>query len=154
MNDLRLKITSLSAQGFQCSQIMVMLGLDAKNGKNLTLLKAVEGLAFGCGEGSCTCGALTGGCCLMAILTDTLVSDDNCQSDSRKMTCEIVSWFWNKYGFKIGGIDCMAIMEANVAEQGETRCWILIEDIYQQIIHILLANGYYLRDSGNHSTSE
>jgi hypothetical protein len=57
----------LANQGYLCSQIIIILGLEARGETNPSLVKAVGGLSMGCGEGSCTCGVLTGGCCLLAL---------------------------------------------------------------------------------------
>jgi hypothetical protein len=139
---VRLKITRLAAQGYQCSQIITLLGLNAQDQKNSALLNAVGGLAQGCGEGSCTCGALTGGCCLLAYLLGNVSPSSDRQTENQRMISELVHWFWLKYAFRYAGCDCLAIREADAVEPRETRCWILIEDIYDQIGEILTRHGY------------
>jgi hypothetical protein len=142
MNNARLRMIELSAQGYLCSQIVLMLGLNTAEEKNADLLRAIGGLADGCGEGSCTCGALTGGCCLLSLLINKQKSDNIDHPDYQNMIAELVHWFWIKYGFRYGGVDCMAIREANASEPMEKRCWIIIEDIYNKIGEILTAKGF------------
>jgi hypothetical protein len=139
---VRLKITRLAAQGYLCSQIITLLGLDAQDQKNSALLNAVGGLAQGCGEGSCTCGALTGGCCLLAYLIGDAAPASDRQAENQRMISELVHWFWLKYAFRYAGCDCLAIREADAVEPRETRCWIIIEDIYKKIGEILVQNGF------------
>jgi C_GCAxxG_C_C family probable redox protein len=136
----------LAGKGYLCSQIIILLGLEYRGQINHDLVKSLNGLAEGCGEGSCTCGALTGGCCLLSLFvgkgTDVEVRNENYQ----KMLTELVQWFWKEFGFNFGGIDCMAIREANAPESVDKRCWMIIEAIYNKVTEILSANGYNIMD--------
>ena len=64
--DEMLKMLELSGQGFHCSQILLFLGLEAQGKSNPDLIRAMSGLAGGVGFCGDTCGALTGGACLIA----------------------------------------------------------------------------------------
>jgi hypothetical protein len=67
MDAYKIRMLQLAKKGYYCSQILVIMGLEARGESNPDLVRTVGGLARGCGEGSCTCGALTGGCCLLSL---------------------------------------------------------------------------------------
>jgi len=66
MNDEAFRVMDLGMQGFQCSQILVQIALEAQGKKNSELVSAMSGLLGGMGCGK-TCGALTGACCLIGL---------------------------------------------------------------------------------------
>ena len=59
--DELLRMLKLASQGFHCSQILILMGLDAQGKQNADLVRAMEGLAGGVGFCGDICGALTGG---------------------------------------------------------------------------------------------
>ncbi len=59
--DLKERLLELGMQGFECSQIMMMIALEIEEKENPDLIRAVSGLTGGMGHGGGTCGALTGG---------------------------------------------------------------------------------------------
>jgi C_GCAxxG_C_C family probable redox protein len=134
------RICELWAKGYQCSQIILIMGLDARGQNNPVLVKAVAGLAWGCGEGSCTCGALTGACCLLSLFTGKGYGNLGQQKQLVSLTTELVRWFWQKYGFPLGGIDCMAIREAALPEKPNERCQKMMQSIYEKVSEIIIIN--------------
>ena len=56
MMDLRERLLELGLQGFECSQIMMMIALELEEKENPDLIRAVSGLTGGMGHG--------GGCLL------------------------------------------------------------------------------------------
>jgi hypothetical protein len=148
MDSVRTRMMQLAAKDYQCSQILVIMGLEARGQDNPELVRAVDGLAWGCGEGSCTCGALTGGCCLISLFAGKGTDSESRSPDYQKMLKELVRWFWNKYGFTLGGIDCMAIRENCTAGAAQSRCWQIMEDVYYKAMSILAAGGYSLHSEG------
>ena len=65
MDDLEM-MQELKSQGFVCSQIIVMMGLDLLGKENPDLVKAMHSLAGGIGYTGDVCGTLTAGACLLA----------------------------------------------------------------------------------------
>ena len=131
----------LAKKGYYCSQILVIMGLEIRGEQNPGLVRAMDGLARGCIEGSCTCGSLTGGCCLLALFAGRGGDKERRDEKYTAMVQELVRWFWDKYGFKYGGLDCMAIREAEASEQEYQRCWQILEDVFFKVNDILAANG-------------
>jgi hypothetical protein len=145
MMTARDRMQQLAKEGYQCSQILIMMGLESKEDSNPDLVRAINGLAGGCDEGSCTCGSLTSGCCLIALFAGKGSPDEVQNENYSPMVKELVRWFWQKYGFKYGGIDCMALTESPGPEPAQNRCWAITEDIYSKVCEILAANGIYLK---------
>jgi hypothetical protein len=141
----------LAQKGYYCSQILIIMGLEAQCKSNPDLVRAMNGLARGCGEGSCTCGSLTGGCCLLALFAGRGNDEEEPDENYRNMVKELVRWFWHKYGYKYGGLDCMAIQDAESNEPTHQRCWFIMEDVYFKVISILSANGIHMSYNGSYA---
>lgn len=60
MDDYQIQMLRLAAAGYACSQIIIHLGLDARGEENPDLVRSMAGLAYGCGGGQATCGAIVG----------------------------------------------------------------------------------------------
>ena len=52
------KMLQLGGKGYSCSQILILLALEARGEENPAMLRAVGGLAYGCGSSMGTCGVL------------------------------------------------------------------------------------------------
>jgi hypothetical protein len=152
MDAVRTRMLQLAQKGYQCSQILLILGLEEKGEQNPALIRAAGGLAWGCGEGSCTCGSLTAGCCLLSLFTGKGTESEKWNQELDNMTRELVRWFWQKYGFKLQGIDCMAIRESGTPETAQRLCWQIIEDVYFKVMAILIASGLYLDHNGAYAS--
>ena len=133
----KIRMLELAGQGYLCSQILIILGLEIRGETNPDLVKAMGGLSMGCGEGSCTCGSLTGGCCLLALFSGKGSDKEDWHENYQKMLKELVRWFWTTYGFKYGGIDCMAIRDVESVIPPQQRCWKIMEDVYVKVMTIL-----------------
>jgi hypothetical protein len=140
MNNTRQRTLELMAMGYQCSQIVMIMGLESRGLYNPTLVRAIAGLAWGCGESSCTCGCLTGACCLLSILMEQNGGLYEQQKRRVYLSTELVRWFWEKYGFPLGGIDCMAIREADSLGTAPERCQQIIETVYEKVQEITIIN--------------
>ena len=64
MDDLD-QLMNLRKQGFFCSQILILQGLEMMGKSNPDLVRAMHGLAGGLGFSGELCGALTGGASLL-----------------------------------------------------------------------------------------
>lgn len=61
MDDFQMRLAALSAEGYHCSQILLLLALERTGRENPDLLRVLGGISRGVAEGSETCGALLGG---------------------------------------------------------------------------------------------
>jgi hypothetical protein len=141
MDEIRTRMMQLSTKGYYCSQILLILGLEAQGKENPDLIRAVDGLAGGCSEGSCTCGCLTAGCCLLSLFAGKGSDHEVRNEKYAKMMKELVQWFWARYGFRYQGIDCMAITGASTAQPVKDLCWNIMESVYYRVMEILNSYG-------------
>ena len=142
MNEDDFRVAELALKGYKCSHILVQIGLDALSKENPELLRAMSGLAAGMGVGL-TCGALTGGCCLIGLYAG---KDGDQREDHERLPLmleEFVDWFQEEYGPRYGGIDCGEIIQGNQQLKGQ-RCPGLILDAVKKAREILEANGFEL----------
>ncbi|HTY98899.1 MAG TPA: C-GCAxxG-C-C family protein [Rhodocyclaceae bacterium] len=142
MADDDFRVAQLALQGYKCSHILVQIGLDALGRSNPDLLRAMSGLANGMGDGL-TCGALTGGCCLIGLYAGM---DGESQGEHGRLPLmleEYTEWFREEFGKCYGGIDCAQIMQDDPRLKNE-RCPALILAAVKKAREILEANGFEL----------
>jgi hypothetical protein len=132
MNNTAKEIRRLASQGYCCSQIMVQMGLDAKQEENPELLDAVAGLCNGLHFGL-VCGILTGAACLLS-----LYDKKNAASD---MIPRLVDWFETVYTQSCGGISCDEIIQDNRMNKVE-RCPKMMEETFEKCRELLADFGY------------
>jgi C_GCAxxG_C_C family probable redox protein len=144
--DELLRMLELAGQGFHCSQILVILGLEAQEKYNPDLVRAMEGLAGGVGFSGDICGALTGGVCLLALYAGRGEPDEEQDQRLNPMINSLVEWFSEEYSQCFGGIHCMEIIGDNPANQ-LSRCPKIVSGTYDKVKSLLLENGFDL--SGN-----
>lgn len=134
------RVLELSLQGFGCSQIMAMMALDLQQKEDPLLVRAMTGLLNGMGCGK-TCGALTGGCCVLGMYAGRGALDEPESDELPLMLTELVEWFESNYGERHGGIDCNAITESDLSLR-LNRCPKIVISTYTKVCDILAAHGY------------
>jgi len=132
MNNTAKEIRRLSAEGYCCSQIMVKMGLDAKEEENPELLDAVAGLCGGLYSGLC-CGILTGAACLLSLYDK--------KNAALNMIPKLVGWFQATYTPSYGGISCKEIIQDNPANRFE-RCPKMMEETLEKCRELLAEFGH------------
>ena len=140
------RLQELKQQGFYCSQILVMLGLEAQGKQNPDLVRAMQGLAGGLGFYGDTRGALTGGACLLGLYAGKGLPEEPEALHLDFMIRELVEWFKDGFGQEYGGIRCENILSGTPKNQ-PLRCPTIVAGTFQQIKEILVANGYDLAGS-------
>ncbi|HML34953.1 DVU_1555 family C-GCAxxG-C-C protein [Sporomusa sphaeroides] len=143
MTDAFIKLVELSQAGFYCSQILLIIGLEAQGKENPDLVRAMSGLNGGIGFCGKTCGVLTGGACLIGLYAGKGVAEEMEDSRLNDMIREFAGWFEEKVYSQYGGIDCHTILE-NDPMNRMTRCPQLVLDALAKVEEILAANGYSL----------
>jgi hypothetical protein len=130
----------LSMQGFGCSQIMMILALEAQGRSNPELVRAISGLQGGLGFSGKNCGSLTAGCCLLALYAGRGTPDEVEESYLQEMIRALVEWFENDRTSKYGGIDCAVIIQGDSRNQ-IARCPGIIMETLSKVQEILAENG-------------
>lgn len=143
MNDFLMRLMELSSQGFFCSQILMILRLEAEGKENPDLVRALGGLAGGLGFCQRICGALTGGACLIAYYASKGAPGEMPDGRLNEMIAELVKWFEEEACGQYGGTDCAVILDGDMNNR-RTRCPKIVEDVYNKVMEILSANGYDL----------
>jgi hypothetical protein len=142
MNDLMIRMLQLSQQGYGCSQILILLFLEARGEDNPTLVRSMAGLAYGCGGGRATCGTLTGACCALALYAGKGSDDEEASERLMLMLQEMSDWFGEHVGRPHGGIACETIVGEAGPAAARQRCGAIVADTYAKLLEILTANGF------------
>lgn len=142
MDDME-RLRELGAQGFYCSQILLLMGLDLQGKSNPDLVRAGRGLAGGLGFTGDTCGTLTSATCLLGLYAGKGVPADIDDPRLDFMIMELVKWFKEKYGEQYGGIRCEQIVGKGGRMQA-TRCPQIVLETYQRVKELLVENGFDL----------
>lgn len=131
-------------QGFQCSQILVQLALEAKGKENLDLVSAMSGLVGGIGCGK-TCGVLTGGCCVLGLHAGKDSAERHADDRLQGMLSRFVEWFETEYTSRHGGINCAEIVQDDMRNK-MAHCPTIVMESLEKLKEILAENGYEFTD--------
>jgi hypothetical protein len=138
-----IRMLHLAQQGFQCSQILLLMGLEAQGKDNVDLVRTMSALAGGLGFSGDVCGTLTGGACLLGLYAGRGRADEDEDPCLNVMIGELVEWFTAEHGRKYGGIRCETILGDDPRSR-TTRCPSLILGTYQKVKDLLVQNGFDL----------
>jgi C_GCAxxG_C_C family probable redox protein len=130
-------------QGFYCSQILLLQGLDQLGRSNPDLIRAMQGLAGGLGFTGELCGALTGGACLLGLYAGKGTPDQEEDPRLLFMVEDLVKWFKAEYVEQFGGIRCEEILAGSGQNQIK-RCPIIVTGVLQKAKELLVENGFSL----------
>jgi C_GCAxxG_C_C family probable redox protein len=140
MNDEAFRVMDLGMQGFQCSQILVQIALEAQGKQNSELVSAMSGLLGGMGCGK-TCGALTGGCCVLGLYAGKDSAEHNADPRLQGMLDRFVEWFEAEYTARYGGVNCAEIVQDDMRNK-MARCPAIVIESLHKLKEILAENNY------------
>lgn len=143
MTDELARITELLQQAFCCSQVLILMGLEAQGKDNSDLVRAVQGLCGGIGSAGETCGSLTGAACLVGLYAGRGLLTETADRRLGLMLDELAEWFQDEIGGRYGGIRCEEILAGDPANQ-RLRCPGIVVETWQKARDLLVANGYEL----------
>lgn len=132
------RLFQLASQGFCCSQILLILGLDAMEKENPDLVRAMHGLCGGMGKSGGACGALTGGACLIGLHAGKGVAGEQPDPEVNAMVRELLDWFDGTYQTR----ECQGILDYKLELDSEypVQCGNIISDTYHKVMGILEAH--------------
>lgn len=145
MNDLEFRMIELAGQGFHCSQILLLLGLEAQGKSNPDLIRVMNSLAGGIGFTGDACGALTGGACLLGLYAGRGAAEEEEDPRHYQMISELVEWFTQECSAAYGGALCRDITGDDPNCQ-KTRCPGLVANTYEKVVALLMENGFDLTE--------
>lgn len=136
MDDIIFQMMRLKAKGFCCSQVLLILALEAQGKNNPDLVRSMGGLCFGSNSGE-ICGALSGGVCLISFYAGKGESE----ADDRYliMLDELVEWFKAVADEEYGGVRCDDILERF---PDRSICSMIVADTYRKCMDILTSHGF------------
>lgn len=135
------RMLDLVQQGFHCSEILVLGGLEAQGKTNPDLVRAVSGLAGGLGFWGDVCGSLTGGACLLGLYAGKGTAEEEADERLNIMVSELTEWFAGKFGEKWGGIKCHEIIADNPGNR-VLRCPEIVVSVHKKVRSLLAENGF------------
>jgi hypothetical protein len=142
MDNAMIRILEMAHKGYNCSQILMLLALEAKGEQNADLVRAVGGLAYGCGTGKGTCGVLTGAACVLALFAGK-GSDEEKESDRFLLMLQDLSeWFHEHVGGQYGGVECQAVVGDEGPIASMQTCGAILAETHAKVVDILVANGF------------
>ncbi len=137
------ELVILRKQGFYCSQILMLQGMEMMGKSNPDLIRAMHGLAGGLGFSGELCGALTGGASLLGLYAGKGTAEKPEDPRLDFMIQDLVKWFKAEYTEQFGGIRCEEILAGNHQNQS-IRCPVLVNGVLQKVKDLLVENGYDL----------
>jgi C_GCAxxG_C_C family probable redox protein len=142
MDDV-IRMLELSQQSFACSQILLMLGLEAQGKANPDLIRAMHALAGGVGGCGDVCGTLTGGACLLGLYAGRGSAEEAEDPRLNLMIGELMAWFADRYGQLYGGVHCADILGGD-PQNRLSRCPEIVSGTYEKVKELLVTNGFDL----------
>ncbi len=140
MNEDAFRVMDLGMKGFQCSQILMVLALEALGKKNEDLVRAMSGLPAGMGCGK-TCAVMIGGCCLLGLHAGWGTTTDVGDERLGGMLTEFVGWFESEFKTRYGSIECEGILQEDMRNR-MTRCPSIMVESMARLKEILAENNY------------
>ena len=107
--DLYERIIELSSMGYHCSQMVMIMTLEAIGEENPQLVKALGGLGGGIGYCGDTCGCLTGGACAIGLFLGNLAPQEKEDIQMKPAVQELYQWFHKKTEEEFGAFYCKDI---------------------------------------------
>lgn len=145
MDDLE-RMKELKDQGFYCSQILMIMGMELQGKDDPDLVRAIQGLAGGLGFSGGLCGALSGGACMLGLYAGKGLPDEDENPRLNFMIEDLVAWFKQTYGQKYGDIRCETIMRREFNSR-TPPCAPIVSATLQKVKDLLVENGFDLAGS-------
>jgi C_GCAxxG_C_C family probable redox protein len=137
MDDVMMRMIELAHQGFYCSQILIILALEAQGKNNPDLVRALSGLHGGMGDCGKVCGTLTGGACLLALYAGKGTPEEKENIRLNPMINELVEWFEQECRSRFDtGTACSEILQDD-ARNSTTRCPQIVMATFEKVRSIL-----------------
>ncbi|HET6413083.1 MAG TPA: C-GCAxxG-C-C family protein [Anaeromyxobacter sp.] len=126
----------LALQGFGCSQILLLLELEREGKTSPELVRAVSGLHGGLGFTGKICGALSGGCCALALHLGRGTPEETEDPGLNPAIRCLVEWFEAEVGKRYGGSECSNILAGDPRAR-LSRCPQIIGSVHEKVQQIL-----------------
>ena len=92
MNPMMMELLPLVHQGYCCSQLLLLLMLQAQDRQNPGVVRAAQGLCHGIGQSDGPCGLLTGGACALALVAGKGADDETAHHMLTPLLNDYATW--------------------------------------------------------------
>lgn len=110
MHPLLLELLPQIRQGYCCSQLLLILMLQTLGKDAPDLLRASQGLCHGLGASNGPCGLLTGGACVLSLVTGKGADSEKAHAMQIPIINDYATWF-TKQTAAFGGTGCEDILK-------------------------------------------
>ena len=140
MDQTMLRIMELDYNGYYCSQILLILALEAQGKADPDLVRSMGGLAHGSGFDNGICGTLSGAACLLSLYAGKGIDLEYEDENLKFMLRDLYEWFDLTFGKRYGNVTCEAI----VGDRSEMRqrCGEVVAKTWARAVEILGTAGY------------
>ncbi|CAG34995.1 DVU_1555 family C-GCAxxG-C-C protein [Desulfotalea psychrophila] len=140
LDDIGMQVMELGAQGYCCTQIMVLLALDEMDRENPDLVRAASGFCNGMGDGTGPCGVYAGANLLLGLYAGKGLAMEQADGKLALMLEEFAQWFVSRTSAH-AGIRCLDILDGSTPQMNTSLCGSLLADAHGRVREILLDNG-------------
>jgi C_GCAxxG_C_C family probable redox protein len=141
MNDPTLEVVRFAGRGYCCSQILLLLALEAQELTNPPLVRAVGGLCMGIAGSGGACGILSGAACVLALYAGKGSDEEKADEKLPLMYAELTEWFEETVGKRYGGLTCTQILGEGPRRPDPGVCGRILVDTQKKVSEILIENG-------------
>ena len=132
------RMIQLAENGYNCSQILMVLAQEQEIRENPDLIRAMSGLGDGCGFFRETCGVMTGAACLLAWYAGKGADNETESEKLLPMLQEFGDWFQQEIGDRYNGTHCKDIVGDQVGTpEGKQICGGIIFQSFSKLNEIL-----------------
>ena len=136
-----LEILPWVRQGYCCSQLLVLLMLQAMGKENAALVRATQGLCHGIGQSDGPCGLLTGGACALALATGKGSEEEVAHPMLTPLLHDYATWFEDRVA-PYGGQRCGQVAAGLGAATADGRspdpvaCGGLLAECWEKLLEL------------------
>lgn len=147
MHPLMLELLPWVRQGYCCSQLLLLLLLQARGEENPALVRAAQGLCVGIGQSDGPCGLLTGGACALSLVAGKGADAEEAHPLLPALLNDYAQWFYDRVN-AFGGISCGCVAQGLAGERGEAAqagppdpagCGDLLAEAWERLLELVQA---------------
>ncbi|MFH2045912.1 MAG: DVU_1555 family C-GCAxxG-C-C protein [Pseudomonadota bacterium] len=138
IDETAFRILQLAGSGYCCSQVLIILALEAQGKTNSDLVRSMAGLCMGGAGSGNACGVFTGAACILALYG---AKGEDSEKENEKlplMYSELSEWFEQTARASYSGISCKDIIGEETSVPDPNLCGRLLVDTYNKVMEILL----------------
>ena len=138
IDEIAFRILQLAGRGYCCSQLLIILALEAQGKTNSDLVRAMAGLCMGGAGSGNVCGVFTGAACMLALYGAKGEDNEKENEKLHLMYSELREWFEQTACASYNGISCKDIIGDKASKPDPNICSSILVDTYNKVMEILL----------------